>query len=317
MITFVSIMNPNNKSNEDRGYFTYSISRNISTPFIIMLCLIGIGSVIAFLMIDKERKLEVKKQRNDSLSKIAEDNEEEKTIFIYKQIVTFCSFYPIVKEEVISINKSEKRLSIEYNQAIYSMRLYRLVIINFTSSFVENLIFITFIPYAAMNRMSYFSLYYSSLAMLILSAIIHPIFEYIKDKVSFQQAMLTKSVLSLIIGCSFPLSKNYSPTYLLICFLTVITNTVREGSLIKHLESAFNDVFVYRYIINTGVVSFIISAICISYIPPLFEDNNSGYLAMFIIGGLMNIVSFLLVLWEGRIKQNSVVVDVSDDNVFY
>lgn len=272
------------------------------------------------IMIDKAKTVEKRKNRYDSISKLTEKAEETEMISNYKQIATSCSYYPIVKEETVSFNKSKKRLELEYSQAIHSIRLYRIIIINFTSSFLENLIFIFFIPYATVNGIDYLMIYYSSVAMLILSAIVHIAYEYIKDRLSLRKAMLTKSVLSLIMGCNFTFTftKKFTPGYLCICFIAVITNAVREGSLIKHLETVLNDVFVFRYIVNSGVVSFIMSSICIFFIHRFLDDSDNGYFIVFLIGGLMNIIAFLLILWEGKIESpGSSFIALNEDNVFY
>lgn len=296
----IFILNPQYMQPEDRSYFTYAISSKMEIVYLVMLILLPISIAISLPFISQYKHHIDKKSFTEEILSI--DREEDNSSEMKTQkLIIISSFYRIVGEENKSLSISQKQYRIEIDLIKRSIRLYRILSINFCASFLENSILNTYITYGSINNTQSIYLYYIPIGMSILSSIGLPLFDVITDKINFQALMIIRCLLGIGLGIAFTYAIDYDWAFALVCCLLSIMHAFNLMLISRHLIKVYSDRYIpllLEYMSGSCLISNGLSATLAFMLSHFLIENTKALDYLYYTGSGLNGIGFILTFWE-------------------
>lgn len=294
----------------ERGYFSYTISKNLKKFVSILIFFVIYTLIISLILISSHKKKNEEEEKQPSREFIEELSDvvsKDNKILLEVAIVGGANF-PIIKKEK-RVEVSSQVFYFEFKQTLFSWRFLGVFVLYFLSVFPEEMFFNTFIFYFNLNIKEKNSSVNFSFFQSLGQSIIIPVFQVLLSKflptLSFKRALLMKSVISSVICfcIGYPFSTvNIVNIKFIIAFMLGITFSLATGTALTHLKKVFSQtygIFLYGILCMAECLSGLAGAGASFLIVQSCEMNKlNNYKIIYYLGSAVNIVVMFLSFFE-------------------
>lgn len=291
---------------KDRFFFPFAICRHYINYILFQIIFIGVTTLISIVMIFKETTLkDVKQDYTQLLQDEDFDLANSEDIITTQREMTIITNpnFPIVQKDKNPLIISKFIEKIELSQVYKSFQFWRIFIINFLATFLEQIISNTYMLYGIRNEIPITVLIISGVSLCIFHIIGYPIVNKICKSFKFRNIMIAKTIISIAYGFTFYYSvKNitfFGITLSLCGFLFSLSNI----PIFRHIVRVYNEkysVIIYGYISYGESISIVLGGIAVYFIVSIYEFNREYlYLYVYIMGMCGNAMLMILLIFEG------------------
>ena len=292
----------------DRFFFPFANCKHYINFVIFQIILIGITTLISIGMIFKETALKDVKQ--DYVQMIEDEDididlsNSQDIITTQREMAVIASpNFPVVQKDKNPLIVSKFIEKIELSQVYKSFQFWRIFIINFLATFLEQIISNTYMIFGIRNEIPITVLIIGGVSLCVFHIIGYPIVNKICNAFKFRNIMITKTIISIAYGFAFYYSVKFITFFGIAISLCGFLFSLANIPIFHHIVRVYNSkyaVIIYGYISFAESLSTVIGGIAVYFIVSIYEFNREYlYLYVYIMGMCGNAMLMILLIFEG------------------
>ena len=317
------MVNRNQVPPNAKGFYDHEIAIRSKYYFILIICSIPVGTILALLLTYQYNPELMKKDNekaNDDLNQKDQNDlpkqpeEKENYDNLKIDLLNNIGFPNEEENETDSQNLpslpsplEREKMNQQLCRALKHYRLWFLSLITFLSSFVMFCCLNTFKIVGSLNSIKVSYMTFTATFMGFANVFLNPIWGYYADKVSFKILFNIINVLGIISGITMSLTLSYQIS-IPFCLIVAINMMCAAGSLTV-MHTHIMTVYSVKYVMQLGGVTGLtnglgnlLGSVFAFIITNFFElkgdEKTKGFFILYGVGSMLSFVAFILTLFE-------------------